>query len=128
MTTKTYPIMGTRFHPPADILCQTLPVRSRLLLIAEPSNPYDPNAIAIYVDLEKALENKKVLEALAKSGNNDWVNKSFHHMGYIPKDAAGWLKRKGFPNDTEVEAEFYYTFGSNVPHAKFEFDEKNDDA
>jgi hypothetical protein len=84
-------------------------------------NPFDPNAIAVHCDLDGPLTLNKVREALLASGNTDWVNKSYIQIGYLPRPIAKSLKERGF--DSEHSAELYYPFGSNLPHAKFDFDD-----
>ena len=47
MPMNTFPIVGAYYHPPAKALIDALAVDTPLLLIAEPDNAYDPNAIAV---------------------------------------------------------------------------------
>jgi len=44
------PVLGTGYIPGALSFCQTLPVGTPVKLVREPDNPYDPFAIAVFVD------------------------------------------------------------------------------
>jgi len=125
MTTYQYPIVGMRFRPPATEVVNALWVNCRLQLMAEPMNPYDSNAIAVWVDLDSAYSNEQSHKKLSKIRNSNFVGQKFFQLGYLPKEVAAHLRRRGFPTGHEVDAKFYYTFGSNVPHAKFDFEEQN---
>jgi len=121
MTTMTYPIVGMKFRPPADTVVKTLRVKTPLTLMAEPMNPYDSNAIAVWVSLEHV--NVAEVDRLTRGKDQSWwVGQHSLQLGYIPKEVAGHLRRKGFPTQHEINAEFYYTFGSNIPHVKFDFE------
>lgn len=49
-TPKSAPLVGMHFRPPAKALIQSLPSGYPLELRPEPSNPYDPNAVAVWLD------------------------------------------------------------------------------
>lgn len=49
MSTLLSPIVGSHFVPPAKALLLVLPAGTPLRLEAEPENPYDPNAIRVWV-------------------------------------------------------------------------------
>jgi hypothetical protein len=42
-------LVGFRFHPPAKLLLPGLSLGQPLQLIAEPDNPYDPLAVAVFL-------------------------------------------------------------------------------
>ena len=44
------PLVGSHFRPPAKALLASLPAGFHLELRPEPSNPYDQNAIAVWLD------------------------------------------------------------------------------
>lgn len=121
LKTKTYPIVGIHYRPPAETLVGSMKAGTRLWLVAEPFNEHDKNAIAVWCDLEAALESNHVVEALAKTQNTDWMGKKSIQIGYLPRPAAAYLKSKGFPH--EVEGKFTIPMNSNLPHIRFEFDE-----
>jgi hypothetical protein len=43
-------IVGAHFRPPAKVVLEVLPLNTVLYGRAEPENPYDPNAVAVYLD------------------------------------------------------------------------------
>jgi len=45
------PLVGAHFHPPAKALLSVLRTGSALELRREPDNPYDPNAIGVWLHL-----------------------------------------------------------------------------
>src|SRR5215472_7503586 len=47
MTLHQVPIVGMNFRPPADQVIMLVPEGSPLILMHEPTNPYDPNAIRV---------------------------------------------------------------------------------
>ena len=49
-TPKSAPLVGMHFRPPAKALLQSLPSGYPLELRPEPANPYDPNAVAVWLD------------------------------------------------------------------------------
>ncbi len=44
-----FPLVGSHFRPPASLVLASLPAGSRVRLAPEPSNPYDPAAIQVWV-------------------------------------------------------------------------------
>lgn len=59
MRDHVYPIVGTNFRPGADEIVRGISTGDKLRLVREPTNAYDPNAIAVYY--------------------------GEYHIGYIPK-------------------------------------------
>jgi hypothetical protein len=45
------PLVGAHFHPPAKLLLQHLRNGTPLRLEREPENPYDSNAIGVWIDI-----------------------------------------------------------------------------
>ena len=107
---NTFPIVGMKYHRPALALVNILPVNTELLLEAEPTNEYDPNAIKVLIatnELHK-LPREDLETSLASCGFeiNDLDKELFWHLGYIPKDFAAMLKEDDFPEDTLVTGVF----------------------
>ena len=50
MPTYLTPLVGAQFYPPAKLLLQWIPPLTPLILTPEPSNPYDPNAVQVFLD------------------------------------------------------------------------------
>lgn len=83
------PIVGAFFRPPAQSLLNSLAVGTPLFLLAEPENPHDVNAIAVWLETQHLPESSR--EALTESlpnygfdldtiiGQDQW------HLGYLPK-------------------------------------------
>lgn len=49
MTELTSLLVGMHFHPPAKLLLASLPAGASLQLQREPDNPYDENAISVWL-------------------------------------------------------------------------------
>lgn len=99
MTTYELPIVGLYHRPPAIGLLKLLPFNANLWVRSEPSNAYDPNAIA--VDLDVDLLNLTVKTALRREIEAlfiDWtvrhpdkpalefesiIGTGLFHMGYL---------------------------------------------
>lgn len=45
------PLVGSHFHPPAKQVLQALVAGQPLLLVPDPSNPYDAKAVKVFVNL-----------------------------------------------------------------------------
>ena len=93
MTTRTLPLVGAHFRPPAKALLQVLPSAFKgLRLRAEPSNPYDPNAVQVVLvtdeiphELAERIEEKTLPFGFDKEAiyaQAEW------HLGYIPRTEA----------------------------------------
>jgi hypothetical protein len=111
MSPRTFPIVGAFYRPPAQALLAVLPIGTPLTLIAEPDNPYDPNAIAVWlkskdipISAHSSLENTLPpfgfdLDQICAQEN--W------HVGYIPKEMAAALRANGIVEpENEVEVSF----------------------
>ena len=96
------PIVGMHFRPPAKAIIAVLPMECPLVLVPEPSNPYDPNAIAVFVET-KELHNfseaaRANLIGLAAGMGHDWeslTSPEAWHLGYIPKVNAADIRLDG---------------------------------
>lgn len=86
------PMVGMHFRPPAKAILQSLPAGYPLELRPEPSNPYDPNAIAVWFDAshlpDEALE--ELRHTLPGQGSNldDLLDQRFWQLGYMAKEHA----------------------------------------
>lgn len=105
----TLPIVGAYYRPPATTILKHLPVGTPLIIQAEPDNPHDANAIAIYIKGENIPENDPDLDMhLGGFGTNVATLRAteYIHLGYIPATAAAALRAQGFPIDHEVAVTF----------------------
>lgn len=69
MTIRTFnvPLVGMRFRSPAEDVVNCLPAGAELRIELQPENPYDADAIAVYIDgLSETGKAAKAWEMLAK--------------------------------------------------------------
>jgi hypothetical protein len=59
MTTLISPLVGFHFYPPAKALLSSMPMGTTLILRPEPENPYDSNAVAVYLDPQDIPEESR---------------------------------------------------------------------
>jgi hypothetical protein len=89
------PIVGAHFRPPAKAILSILPIGAPLWAIPEPANPYDPNAIAIFVKTEDIPEGlAQAFNDAAAGYGHDWSTlqeQPAWHLGYIPAKIAIFL-------------------------------------
>lgn len=93
MTSHVYPIVGYRFHPPAKAILDTLAIHTPLILMAERTNPHDPNAIQILVDTTNIPDASK---AALLQIHNIGLPVGEIHLGYIPRGLTDSLRSHGF--------------------------------
>jgi hypothetical protein len=117
-----HPIVGAHFRPPAKAILQTLDGGAPLILRREPENPYDPNAIAVWVT-SHTLSTFADLDALASNlpffGHEleQVLNQEEWHLGYIPAKEAIHLAPL-FPEE-DVEGKLAFT-ATGAPAIAFE--------
>ena len=91
-TPCTLPIVGAHFRPPAKALIQSMPMAHPLELRPEPTNPYDSNAVAIWLDAhtlpDESLEELRHTLPGMGSDIDDLMSQRHWHIGYIPKTDA----------------------------------------
>jgi hypothetical protein len=96
---QTAKIVGARHHKPAVQIFQALPAETKLLLVPEPTNPYDANAIQVRLkpdaipewverDLEELLLPTEFTLADLKSQDSIM-------LGFIPKEIAAEISLPG---------------------------------
>lgn len=92
MTTFHVPLVGSHFRPPAKALLASLPAGHPLELRPEPQNPYDPNAIAVYLDSHTLPQEarEELLNTLDGSGFDldDVLEQRDFHVGYMAREHA----------------------------------------
>lgn len=125
MTTNTLPIVGAFYRPPAKALIDALPIGTRLQLIAEPDNAFDPNAIAVWLEVKDIPESvhSTLEESLPAFGHSLDTLKAQDawHLGYLRKEKAKELKDNGFPSAVPVEGSFR-TSASGSPMVSFDYE------
>lgn len=103
--TKTFPIVGGYYRPPASALLKFLPQDTPLILRPEPTNAYDPNAIMVLVEGKEIPVDYDLDSALAGYGTNIAEVRATPeiHLGYIPRGFAATMTLAG-----DTEATFSY--------------------
>lgn len=93
-----YPIVAERFHPPATALMEAIAIGTPLILHAEPENPYDPNAVAIWLESKDIGDAAKVKleDSLPRYGYTveQVVEGGPWHLGYIPRELAKVMREQ----------------------------------
>lgn len=106
-------IVGAHFRPPAKALLQVLPLGLPLMLIAEPSNEHDPDAIRVeVVTSDIPLEQHTYLNTLAAGYGYDLdsiLAQDSWHLGYIPRKDTARLRADWPPTTCEWIAEHSFT-------------------
>lgn len=107
--TLIVPIVGAHFRPPAKWMLARLPNGAPLRLEAEPSNPYDPNAIKVWASPAEVPESERAaladeiagagfsLDELLASGEKIW-------LGYIGDSQGKLCIKNGWLGNAEVHA------------------------
>jgi hypothetical protein len=114
--TRSYPIVGMHFRhqhgTPAKGIVKALSLGTRLTLQAEPTNPFDANAVMVLLRGEDIPDDcmDRLSEACGEYGHTapQIAAEPVMHLGYIPRELAALLRQDDrVPADgTEVEAEF----------------------
>lgn len=92
MTTHNAPLVGMHFRPPAKALIQSIPAGYPLELRPEPSNPYDSNAVAVWLDShflnDTAID--ELTSTLPGMGHDieEVLAARWWQLGYLSRDAA----------------------------------------
>lgn len=112
---NTAPLVGMHFRPPAKALLAALPSDHPLELVPEPENPYDQNAIAVY--LRSATVSQQALAELGETlppmgcDVESFLAQPLWHIGYMAKEHAA---RHHVPLANLIGSEFQ-AFGDSTP-------------
>lgn len=123
---KTFPIVGSFYRPPAKMILEHLALDTPLYLEAEPTNQFDVNAIAVYLE-SKDIPSATLaaLEPLLPSCGHSLESLEdlkLIHLGYIPKELAKILRGRNFWSADGV----FVTSSSGAPQIKFTDPSKTD--
>lgn len=92
LTTHSAPLVGMHFRPPAKALLQALPASHPLELRPEPTNPYDANAVAVWLDAQTLSDDalEELRHTLPPMGCDldELFEKQFWQLGYMAKGNA----------------------------------------
>ena len=119
----TFPIVGMRFRPPALALVDALAVGTPLMLIAEPENAFDVNAVAVWLnpaDIPQAAYDT-LRETLPPHGFTleDVIgNDEPFHLGYIAQEFAAQLRACGAVG-TDDSVAVTFAISNGMPRARF---------
>ena len=84
---QSAPIVGMHFRPPAKAIMQVLPAGAPLRLEREPENPYDRNAIKVWIRSSTIPESQyETLDSLAAGHGielREILAQAEWHVGYI---------------------------------------------
>jgi len=109
------PIVGAHYRPPAKAILAVLPGGTPLLLRAEPTNPYDSNAIMVLLDPRHIPEHCKEELATRCEGYgmdlDEVLAQSHIHVGYVPAVNALAIR---LPGDTPAALAFTMNGGPAV--------------
>jgi hypothetical protein len=93
-------IVGMGYKPPAATIFKFLPKEVRLILVPEPTNAHDPNAIKVYVSreiIDEMPRREQLRTALASDGvvlGDLLSGRKAFQIGYVARDEAATLKNK----------------------------------
>lgn len=101
MTKLSIALVGMHYRKPAITVLDSLPHGMELILQPEPDNEYDPNAVAVLVDMTKLPTNRvALLDALLPEGfsASEICAQGLFHLGYLA--ATGGKPARGGPGNT----------------------------
>lgn len=91
-------LVGMHFRPPALAILSVLPAGCPLTATPEPTNPFDPNAIAVHVatsDIPESSHNQLAIESSGYGSSLEEILAApSWHLGYIPAKLAAILAPK----------------------------------
>lgn len=129
MTSYAVPLVGMHFKPPAKLLLGALPMGAELRVIPEPTNAYDPNALAVWITPQAIPTNQHEDLGFQLFGMGFTLEEILEtptwQLGYIAKDAAAVLCEKISSRLTE-EGYFAATLGftpEGKPTVRFNIEE-----
>ena len=110
-----YDIVGMRFRPPATGLVNGISTGQTLYLRAEPTNPYDENAVQVILKSEEIDKEsyENLNQELSGFGKDisDILATSEWHLGYIRKEVAKVLRDTQIVTpDQDIRGEFNLNF------------------
>lgn len=97
------PLVGMHFRPPAKEVLSVLPLGTELMLVPEPTNQYDMNAIAVVIDMAEFPVNRlPVLDAILREpfDASELCAQGPLQLGYLA--ATGKKTAMGGPGNVEA--------------------------
>lgn len=126
------PIVGARHRPPADTILGNLPGDTPLLLVREPENEYDQNAVMVCLPpgWQAALspEGLRELQEIVTLTGNEWPSdEEMFQLGYVPKALAAEMAPKMDQDGEPVECKLIFGPGGNPMAGGLEEEEEEDE-
>lgn len=123
MSTNSFPLVGAYHWPPAQALIDALAVDTPLTLWAEPTNQYDPNAIAVFLkssDIPTGAYDR-LAETLPPHGTSldEVLAQELWQLGYIAKAFAAELKLREIVKDDEPVTVSFALNPQGQPRVRF---------
>jgi hypothetical protein len=89
------PIVGSKFHPPANAILSFIPVGQELELHLDKENEHTteefPNAIAVWIDgreIKQEVTDQAEANFAGYGYSSDDILSEYWHLGFIPKESA----------------------------------------
>ena len=95
MPDTLFKLAGHFFRPGGKLLFKRLPVGASMLFVPEPSNPYDENAIAGFMDLSLVIQEDEEIDAIMAGSGVDSESLSHYHCGYVAKVSTDEVRALG---------------------------------
>lgn len=94
----TLPIVGARHRAPADTILNNLPAGQTLILVREPENQYDANAVKVCLPADwqndMPVATLQDLQEAVSLVAEEFPPNDEYHLGYVPRDLAAVIAPK----------------------------------
>lgn len=78
-------LVGMKYYPPALDIVERLPEGTKLLLVREPANTHDPNAVAVYFKLGHIPKQRAAILAPLLDASSTLVGTTMAEFAYHPE-------------------------------------------
>ncbi len=108
MTTLYALLVGSHFRPPAKCVLSSLPSGTSLTLRPEPENPYDSEAVAVYLSPREIPESaheslSRELPSFGSSLDELLSQEEPLHLGYLARESNKDLKKRAESTGLELQ-------------------------
>lgn len=122
-TKQVYSIVGTNFcGPKAQVLIKALKPGADVVLVREPDNKFDKNAVAVWVDGERIgyvpKATNRALAAFIDQGGRDWPEPSPVHEPATALDAKAFPAEASFTIRKAIDGKFTLSPNSAFPQVE----------
>lgn len=117
MTKQTYSIVGTNFcGPKAQVLIKALKPGADVVLVREPDNKFDKNAVAVWVDGERIgyvpKATNRALAAFIDQGGREW------HLPIAPGETVSGAADEKVQPHKAIDGKFTLSPNSAFPQVE----------